>query len=84
MLTISFVDIILRILCSCVIGYIIKNCAWWSDIGEIRLPAIQSSFITLLKMLSIKVFLEFFFLFGFSFTTVHESQDCRGRERAFL
>ena len=25
-----------------------------------------------------------FFLSGFSFTTVHESQDCRGRGRAFL
>ena len=36
-------------------GGIIKNCAWLSDIGEIRLPAIQSSFIVLLKMLSMKV-----------------------------
>ena len=35
----------------------IKNSTWWSDIGEIRLPAIQSSFITLLKMLS-KVWLR--------------------------
>ena len=26
----------------------------------------------------------FFFLCGFSFTTIHESQDCRGRRRAFL
>ena len=26
----------------------------------------------------------FFFLLGFSFTTIHESQDCKGRERAFL
>ena len=26
----------------------------------------------------------FFFLFGFSFTTIDESQDCRGRGRAFL
>ena len=26
----------------------------------------------------------FFFLSGFSFTTIHESQDCRGRGRAFL
>ena len=25
-----------------------------------------------------------FFLLGFSFTTIHESQDCRGRGRAFL
>ena len=32
-----------------------KNCAWWSDIGEKRLPEIQPSFIILLKMLSIKV-----------------------------
>ena len=35
----------------------IKNSTGWSDIGEIRLPAIQSSFITLLKMLS-KVWLR--------------------------
>ena len=28
--------------------------------------------------------LLFFFLLGFSFTTIHESQDCRGRGRAFL
>ena len=30
--------------------------------------------------------LHFFFLFlsGFSFTTIHESRDCRGRGRAFL
>ena len=27
---------------------------------------------------------NFFFLSGFSFTTVHKSQDCRGRGRAFL
>ena len=27
---------------------------------------------------------NFFFLSGFSFTTIHESQDCRGRGRAFL
>ena len=26
----------------------------------------------------------FFFLLGFYFTTIHESQDCRGRGRAFL
>ena len=26
----------------------------------------------------------FFFLSGFSFTNIHESQDCRGRGRAFL
>ena len=26
----------------------------------------------------------FFFLSGFSFTTIHEPQDCRGRGRAFL
>ena len=25
-----------------------------------------------------------FFLSGFSFTTIHKSQDCRGRGRAFL
>ena len=25
-----------------------------------------------------------FFLLGFSFTTIHESQDCRGKWRAFL
>ena len=25
----------------------------------------------------------FVFLFGFSFTVIHESQDCRGRGRAF-
>ena len=25
-----------------------------------------------------------FFLSGFSFTNIHESQDCRGRGRAFL
>ena len=25
-----------------------------------------------------------FFLSGFSFTTIHKSQDCRGRRRAFL
>ena len=32
-------------------------------------------------------FIEFsidFFLSGFSFTTIRESQDCRGRGRAFL
>ena len=36
----------------------IKNCAWCSDIGETAcsLPAIQSSFITLLKMLSMLFF----------------------------
>ena len=44
--------------------YITKNCAWWSDIGEIRLPAIQSSFITMLKMLSIKVWLQLVNLVG--------------------
>ena len=27
---------------------------------------------------------SFFFLSGFSFTNIHESQDCRGRGRAFL
>ena len=43
---------------------IIKNCAWWSDIGEIRLPAIQSSFIILLKMLSVKVWLRLVNLVG--------------------
>ena len=32
-----------------------KNCAWWSDVGEKRLPEIQPSFIILQKMLSIKV-----------------------------
>ena len=42
----------------------IKNYAWWSDIGEIRLPAIQPSFITLLKMLSIKVWLRLVNLVG--------------------
>ena len=42
----------------------IKNCAWWSDIGEIRLPVIQSSFITLLKMLSIKVWFQLVNLVG--------------------
>ena len=26
----------------------------------------------------------FFFLSGFSFTTIHESQNCKGRGRAFL
>ena len=26
----------------------------------------------------------FFFLSGFSFMNIHESQDCRGRGRAFL
>ena len=29
------------------------------------------------------VFFVFFFLCGFSFTTIHESQDCRGRGRVF-
>ena len=28
--------------------------------------------------------LDTFFLSAFSFTTIHESQDCRGRGRAFL
>ena len=28
--------------------------------------------------------LLFFFSSGFSFLTIHESQDCRGRGRAFL
>ena len=27
---------------------------------------------------------KFFFLSGFSFTNIHESQDCRGKRRAFL
>ena len=27
---------------------------------------------------------SFFFLSKFSFTTIHESQDCRGRGRTFL
>ena len=27
---------------------------------------------------------DFFFLCGFSFTNIHESQDCRGRGRVFL
>ena len=43
---------------------ITKNYAWWPDIGEIRLPAIQSSFIILLKMLSIKVWLRLVNLVG--------------------
>ena len=30
------------------------------------------------------IFLFFFFLSGFSFTTIHKSQDWRGRGRAFL
>ena len=42
----------------------IKNCAWWSDIWEIRLPAIQSSFITLLEMLSMKFWLQLINLVG--------------------
>ena len=42
----------------------IKNCAWWSDIGEIRLLAIHSSFITLLKMLSIMIWLQLINLVG--------------------
>ena len=42
----------------------IKYYAWWSDIGEIRLPAIQSSFIILLKTLSIKVWLRLVNLVG--------------------
>ena len=42
----------------------IKNCAWWSNIGEIRLPAVQSSFITLLKMLSMKIWLRLVNLVG--------------------
>ena len=33
---------------------------------------------------SLLEYLIFFFLSGFSFTTIHESQDCRGRGRAFL
>ena len=33
-------------------------------------------------LLHVKFF--FFFLSGFSFTTIHESQDCRGRGRLFL
>ena len=35
----------------------------------------------------VKIFLQmkvFFFLSEFSFTTIHELQDCRGRERPFL
>ena len=43
---------------------IIKNCTWWSDIGETRLPAIQSSFITLLEMVSITVWLRLVNLVG--------------------
>ena len=42
----------------------IKNCAWWLDIGEIRLPAIQPSLKTLLKMLSIRVWLQLVNLVG--------------------
>ena len=42
----------------------IKNCVWWSNIGETRWPAIQSSFIALLKMLSIKVLLRLVDLVG--------------------
>ena len=42
----------------------IKNCAWWSDTGEITLPAIQSSFIILLKILSVKVWLRLLNLVG--------------------
>ena len=40
-----------------------KNCAWWSDIGETRLPTMQS-FMTLLKMLSIKFWLQLVNLVG--------------------
>ena len=31
-----------------------------------------------------KYLFNFFFLSGFSFTTIHESQDCRGRGRVFF
>ena len=31
-----------------------------------------------------KFIFDFFFLSGFSFTNIHESQDCKGRGRAFL
>ena len=31
-----------------------------------------------------KIINDFLFLSGFSFTNIHESQDCRGRGRAFL
>ena len=58
-----FGDVILWILCCFVIG-IIENCAWWSDIGKIRLPAVLSSFITLLKMVSIKVWIQLVNLLG--------------------
>lgn len=40
----------------------IKNCAWWSYVRKIRLTAIQSSFITMLKMQYIKVWLRLVYL----------------------
>ena len=65
MLNISIVEVFFWILCYCVIIIkTIKNCAWWSDIGEIRLPAIHSLFIILLKMLSINVWLRLVNLVG--------------------
>ena len=42
----------------------IKNCAWWLDIGEIGLPAIQPPLKTLLKMFSIRVWLQLVNLVG--------------------
>ena len=39
---------------------------------------LSSQVIKIVKMRSI-FFFFFFFLFGFSFTKIHESQDCRGR-----
>ena len=44
-----------------------------------------SCYILLTDQISLSGFLFFFFfLSGFSITTIHESQDCRGRGRAFL
>ena len=34
-------------------------------------------------MMKLKKEKQFFFLYWFSFTNIHESQDCRGRGRAF-
>ena len=41
-------------------------------------------FITDIGIDILRILMFFFFLYGFSITTIHESQDCRGRGRTFL
>ena len=57
--------------------------------GEKSLKAPFTAYVDLECLLKkhniVKIILNFFFfLFGFSFANIHESQDCRGKGRAFL